>query len=209
MSNKTVNWVVGVSGILMILATKVFAASATFKCEPEVWLGDHGISNGTFTGTLTGKCLVTNAAPSGVSSADQYFLSYISHATHVDVGPIEETFETFPSILYRVTDITDQLTIKSDEHIATDGKTKLIYAAFSTDINGSGLASYLRKLDLRVEVNSTPEPTQYEILLNTTISVAKPFFVPGGAFQSQAEKSAKEQYEKRRDKMLPDIVDHL
>jgi hypothetical protein len=153
--------------------------------------------------------VVTNAKPDGLTSGDGFFLNQTAKSSSINSGPTAETFENLPSVLYQVTDVADQLTIKSDEHIATDRKTKLVYAGFSTDIEGSGLSSFLKQLDVRVDITPTSDPSVYHLILTTTIGVDKPGFIPNGAFEGQAEKNARQQFEKKRDQLLPEVANSL
>ncbi len=196
-------------GLVILISVKSFAAEPSFNCEPESWVEAPGIVNGMFNGTLAGKCTVSGAKPQGLVSGDEYFLGKTSKSSSINSGPTPETYENLPSVLYNVTDVSDQVTIKSDEHIATDRKTKLIYAAFSTDVEGSGLSGFLKKLDVIVEITPTSDPSEYHLKLITTIGVSKPAFIPNGSFEGRAEQSAKEQFEKKRDLLLPEIADHL
>lgn len=191
----------------------VVESSAQWACQPEQWTSGPGLVNGQFRGTLTTDCVVTGATREGLLSLENFWLGEIKRAAQVHKGPVEETYRGLPSVMYDVTVEypTDEkpVRIRQNAHVATDKKTRTLYSTESTKIQGPGMASYLRKLDVAIETWPMSDKGGYLVRLTNTVHIDKPWYAPGGVFKNEAEQAAKEQFIKIMGDIMPQISSSL
>jgi len=187
-------------------------AAPAIQCDTEDWVGSHGVADGdAFHGTLTSACDITDTSGSGLTELLKYLVDQTSARFVVNAGPVAETYLDLPSRLFDVTakDDSEELQVRSDLHIASDGKTRLEYASLSKEIQGSGNSQFLQQMDIKFTVTPGSNNNSYRFVLSTTLAVKRPWYAPVGVFESQAEKVAHEKYLQNRSATAPDIAAHL
>jgi hypothetical protein len=183
-----------------------------WTCGNPSWVGNPGMQPTGFVGVQEGTCTVQLSRDGSISALDQHFRDGIKDSKIVHAGPVDETFQGLPGVLYDVTvEVTDGafVTIRQDVHIASDRTTQVIYATVSKSVAASGMAGYLRKLEIGMEITQGDAPGKYNVKLTNGITVAKPWYAPTGIFVSKAKEQAVNQFLKFRATSLPDILAHL
>lgn len=196
--------------LFQIETQTVHTFSSTVACQPAAWVNNPGIVKGKFLGDLEMTCVFTQANGGGIKAAAESLEDNIAKTSDiVHQGPISETFENLPSVFYEVTrktkDSSGDLTIKSENHIATDQSTKLLSVTTSTSVKGTGNMSYLRKLNGRLEINSTGTDS-FEMKITSHTEVSKPWFAPDDMFKKEVQKKGKDSFEKKTQALANDLA---
>jgi len=188
--------------------------AAEWNCEKEDWVGAPTLgSDNIFRGTIAVNCLITESQKSGLVSLDTFLLQQVAGAKIIHAGPIQEYYEGLPAVRYDVTvDIQNEhgtVVMRQDVHLATDRISRLMFATFSTNIDASGMAGYMRKVDAIVDVKPGPKQKAFSVRASTYMEVAKPWYVPRATFLKEATKAALDQFKGYRDKVIPELAGNL
>jgi len=195
--------------ILSVLLAASSSQAAQWTCAPETWVAPGSVKDGVFTGVLSAPCTISDTRL-GLAAIQKYLVER-TLLGEVHAGPTEEDFYGLHGVRY---DVTEKLTkdssllVRGLIHIATDQTTRLVYAAASTKIKATGLAGYLRTLNLMLDVR--PEGvTGYKVTVMTDFAIGRPWFAPGGFFKTQAQKIALDKFKRVQSIVLGDLVKHL
>jgi hypothetical protein len=186
--------------------------AAQWTCTDPQWVGAPRMMSGNFEGTQQGLCTIQLTREGSIALLDQHFLESVKTSKTIHSGPTDETYQGLPGVLYDVTvQFTDgaNVTVRENIHIASDRMTRLVYAALSTSVAASGMAGYLRKLDVIIDITKGTTLGKYEVKLTNSITVARPWYAPGGVFFGKAKEIAVAQFLKFRAGTLPELVQHL
>jgi hypothetical protein len=166
-------------------------------------------SDDIFRGTLSADCVVNSATHGGVDNLATYLLNQAQKET-VNSGPTAETYQGLPSVLLDVTDkdAGNQTEIRSNVHIAHDSSGHLEFADVSTSVQGQGDSQYLKGVGVTASVKELSEGS-FGVTVTTELDVKRPWYAPGGIFQSEVEKNSQEQFQKRLGNMLPEYAGQL
>lgn len=186
---------------------------ALWSCDAERWVTPPVLDDGVFTGHLFSDCSFSEARGGGLVALDRMFLDQVIASQKVHGGPYRETYDGLPSVRYDVTvkngDESDSITMRQDAHVATDRVQRSVYATLSRKVEGEGMADYIRRVNIRIEILAGAVPGEYRLRASNLIQVDKPWFLPGGTFRSRAEKAHREQFVKVRDRMVAQIAGKL
>lgn len=210
---KFILWTVLTLGAMGIGSNTGGADNAPqWTCTDAQWVGTPGMQGGNFVGTQEGGCTVQLGHEGNLVLLDQYFLEGVKASKTVHAGPTSETFQGLPGVMYDVTveyDDGASVTVRADSHIATDQSTRVIYAVLSQSVRGSGMAGYIRKIDVTIEVDKGTAFGQVEVKLTNSITVDRPWYAPSGTFVAKAKEAAVAQFLRFRAQKLPGIVTNL
>ncbi len=188
-------------------------AQPTTNCGPAQFAEEPSIRNGVYTATLYSDCQISGATGKGMPDLETAQIRETSQAGTVHQGPVSETFLGLPSTFFDVTvtqsDPGGSGSIRSNVHIATDGKSRLLFSSVSTEVNLSGMAGYLRKIETQYEVKSGTSAGRYSFKLTNTITLAKPAAAPDFIFKPIAKKNALEQFTRKRDEVVAQTAQAL
>ncbi len=203
----------GIFSILFVCMTANGQAQpAAVSCQEPVFAGEPTLQNGIFTATLTSDCTISALSSRGLNDLENQQLKEIQDSGKVNAGPWSETFAGLPSTYLDITaPMGDSGTIRSDVHVATDGKTRFLLLSVSKEVHLSGMAGALKKVENQVEVrpgraggDGTPSRL-FSLQLMNTIHLQKPALAPGPVFVSIAKKNAKSEYLKSREKLIQSV----
>lgn len=186
----------------------------TWTCQQPAWMGTPGVKNNVFMGTLNLPCRVQALSGKGMTNLQQQVVSYVQgEAETVHAGPVAETYEGMPSIYTDVTlqmgNDTESVLVRADTHSATDGVTKLVYAAISKNVVGTGNAKALKKIDGAYFVTPAADAGFYDVTLSSTAHVQKPTLAPTGLFVSQVKGEMEKQLKASAPEILTELSNHL
>lgn len=188
-------------------------SAASWSCDAERWVSPPVVVDGTYKGHIYSNCLIQDAQNGGLRALESFMNRKTAASRVVHAGPIAETYEGLPGSRYDVTiggeDGSDSLTMRQDVHVVTDRARRFLYHTISRKIQGEGMAGYLTKAQIRLEVWATGQPDTYRIQASNYVEAEKPWFAPGGVFRSEAEKAQTEQFRKIRDRSLPEVAKTL
>ena len=193
---------------LLWIPSQGLAASPTWTCGESTWNEEPRLDEGVFRSQLSGLCLVKEGRPGRLKNLSQFIKADIesSGVLQIHEGPISISYQGLSAVKY---DVTDDLrsegspaSIRQSLIFATDEKTKMIYHTNSTKVQGKGMASYLRQVELLAEVEPTLEPGVYLFKFMNRIEVERPWFAMPFIFEPIAKKTAIEKFTKAQEKIL-------
>jgi hypothetical protein len=179
----------------MIVACLLFGVSARADetCSlPQFQVPPAFGTDGNFDIILISDCQLTEIDLS-FSTLNDLLVQNTVHLNQVNGGPTPDASSEIPGVIYDVTNSStdshgDTMSLRSDVHIATDGKTKLIYENLSTDINATDDSKNLKQMDVVFTVTLVSQGS-YLVHFSHIVHISKPWYAPVGIFKSQSEKS--------------------
>lgn len=216
-SKKIIRWV-GVialfSGVALSVARAERLSDPQFSCDDETWSSPLNFDrDGMLKGTITSLCYAPESKRQGFISLSEMLLNEtVRNAYQVHNGPVRGPYLGMPAVRYDLTtryeNGKDPLFIRSDFFVATDEVNRLVYANLSKKVNSSGMAKYLKKVDLLIE--SVPAGKGgYYYRISASVAAERPFYAPEGTFKNEAEKMMRKQYRDSRAQWAPAIADSL
>ena len=195
--------------MLLAIVLSLFTSSAqAFTCASERWVAAPALREGKFMGTLEASCTLKKTG-GDLSQVESYFRNKIlAQVTTRHEGPVADHTLGLPGVLFDVTVRHEGGTIRNLVKIATDGRDALAYDARSKQISLSGLAGYLRKLDVIFKVTRI-DADSFKVTLTNTTHVAKPALAPGGIFLGIAKNKAREEFLVQLPKLAQEIEQSL
>jgi hypothetical protein len=194
--------------ILLWITSNAFGASPTWNCSETDWLEPPKILDGVFRSKLSGLCLVSGGSPDRIKNLSRLIKVDIETSGKLQIheGPIPTVYQGLSAAKY---DVTDDLksegspaSIRQNLIFASDEKTKMIYHTNSTEVQGKGMASYLKSVELIAEVVPTLEPGVYQFKMTNQIEVERPWFAMPFIFEPIARNKALEKFKKAQEKLL-------
>lgn len=183
--------------------------TAQVSCQPVEWVGKPAVVKDLFSGDLKAKCTFTQAAGGGIKAAVGSLEDALAKSETIHKGPVNEVFENLDSIFYDVTrttaDSAGTLTVRSENHLASDFSTKLISVTESKSVKGTSNMAFMRKLNGRLELIETATG-EYEMLVTSHTEVAKPWYAPESMFLKEVSKKGKDSFEKKVGQLANDLA---
>ena len=187
-----------------------------WSCNQAVWTDAPRVEDGKFKGTIAVDCTFIGVSGGGFPELNDYLNYKVSRSPEVrtvHAGPIDETYANLPSTYYDVTmNMNVQNTdvqVREDAHIATDRQSQLVFANFSKDIQGSGNAQYLKKLDAVLNITGEMTTRTYQIHAVNTLHIKKPWYAPEGQFLSEIKKSIMKHIHQVEETIITEIANHI
>ena len=168
----------------------------TYTCAPLAWTVPATMnSDGHLTGTAQVVCTFEALSGGGFPELQNYVLAQLKkEATKINSGPVGGTLDSLPSETY---DFDMNLTISGstvDAHeigtIATDQKTRLVSVLQTESISGSSYDSYLKGLNITLDVTPAKAAKNYTANLSVAIDFTKPWYAPTSTFETDVVNAA-------------------
>ena len=193
---------------MAIVLSLLTSPAQAFSCGSERWVTPPALREGKFMGTLEASCTVKKTG-GDLRQVESYLRNNVlAQVTTRHEGPIADHSLGFPGVSFDVTVRHDGGSIRNLIKIATDGRDALTYDARSKQISLSGLAGYLRKLDVIFKVTRI-DADSFKVTLTNTTHVAKPALAPGGIFLGMAKDKAREEFLVQLPKLAKEIEQSL
>ncbi|MBI3543659.1 MAG: hypothetical protein HY075_10345 [Deltaproteobacteria bacterium] len=183
-----------------------------WTCSNPYWVGSHEVRGGMFAGQLETTCLVEGATGKGLVSLNSRLLKSAVHDVVVHEGPVAETYEGLHGYRFDVTEKlgkSDPLYLRQNIHVATDERTRLVYASLSSAIRGTGFAEYLKQMDTRLDVKPAESAGSYQIRMRSRLRAERPWYAPSDVFRAKVESIALEKFSFARATILPTLANAL
>jgi len=187
-----------------------------WSCGDHQWVRPPTLEDGIFQSTLSAECTMMGGDSNTLNHLAGFLREDIEKSGKLQIhhGPVELSYEGLPALQY---DVTDDLksegspaSIRQDLLFATDKKTRLIYLVKSTDVQGKGVASYLKKVDFLAEVQPMDlEKGIYRFKITNSIQVQRPWYALALIFEPIAKNTAIEKFTRAKDKLLAYIAPHF
>ncbi|MBY0515886.1 MAG: hypothetical protein K2P81_03185 [Bacteriovoracaceae bacterium] len=188
---------------ILLLALSAFNAQA-FECSEPQWVTPAALKNGRFIGNLKASCQIKKSGGSIRSVSTHFQKQATVGVLTVHSGPVNDFSLGLPGVVYDITAKDPNGSIRSKIKMASDERDRFVYDSKSSEINLSGLAGYLRVLNLAIEVKRLNENAFSVTLINGT-EVAKPGLAPGGIFLNMAAKKAIEEFSTQLPKLAKEV----
>ncbi len=195
--------------LAMLASTSAFALSE-YKCEMR-WTSGPEVSAGHFTGTLEDQCTVKTLNQAGF----RHLFDVMEEELLLEVetfhgDAIEADYLGMPGLYYDVTLATgkpsNNVRVRGDQYLATDGMFRFSSGFFSNKISGSGPASYVRVSNVRVEVTRTLDPDRFASVFAYEVKVEKPVFLTQAAFLKRVKADTEDEASRRELRLVTAVA---
>ena len=185
------------------------AVRGDWTCGSERWVGEPTTQDGVFEATLEMDCRIS---PSGKgASLEQVRREMVAtlHRTRkihagpepvIDAGLAGEKYD----VTVAIRDGHDEVSIREDVVIATNGLRRLVYRTNSSTISATGMAAYLSQVEFRSDVVEVE--SGFEVRLWNRIAIRRPWYALSLMFTPIAKRKVREKFEKVRAELLPRIA---
>jgi len=184
----------------LAIAAKLPLAAAPFSCTAPTWVGKPAVnSQNQLEAKIQSTCTLKPDSAGSISALNQSIVDSISKENTVNSGPTPESRDDLSGVSFDVTNVSeqegDQVTIRKDLHLDSDGTSRILYVAHATSIEGSGNAAFLKALDITQEVTQgDPEQNVFTLTVTQAVKIEKPWYAPAGVFLSQGTSKVKSSF---------------
>lgn len=181
--------VTSLSLLLSLLAPSPGALRAIDRaqCDEPKWKSDPVVVSKMFRGTLTMQCTIVTAGDGDYRKLAETYVRATTEKETVHSGPTETTYENLPGVSFDVTlEVNDEgmNSVRTDTYIVGDGESHFVVAALSKEIDASGLAANVTRMDNTVRVARGSEPRSHVVNIETYTEVKKPLLIGVEGFKN-------------------------
>lgn len=177
-----------------------------WKTEPQAKPGEKGI----YQAAMTTSCRLYPTLGGDFGKLQNFSLEQLKVRGVILTGPIDETYAALPSLYvhYKLPIKTKKIevTMWQDIHLATDGEERFVSSTASTKIEGKGMAEYLKKADVRIEIQKSPNPGEHSAVISFYSEMEKPWYAPEGVLISKLKELVPAQFAEVRDEFVKEAV---
>ena len=178
---------------ISFLSCSLSAYGISWECGEPKWDSQPRIKGRLLSGTVSANCLVQNASESEFDGIVSKLANKVEQrATRIFERDALKVFEGMPAIkldVYLLERRNQQLfEVRSDMFLASNNIDRVVSAAYSTWVEGSGQNKQIKSLDVRIEARKT-RTDQIGIKFSLSIEMEKPSFISNSAFIRQVVKS--------------------
>jgi hypothetical protein len=184
-------------------------AATTINCSAPAWIEPAKIENGVFVAHLIGSCDLTGVTHANVEKLYQYYIAQQSINVAVVNSPPTANSSLAP--VGTIADLTvnmDDGTMRSVIRIGTDLTSAVFYSSRSQEINFSGFASLMQKLDLDIRIEKATDD-HFKISLINLTQVKKPRLMPNFTFLGPASSQSIKQFQTSLNQLGQTVADQL
>lgn len=188
-----------------------------YMCDQFVWTKPLAYTGSRLKGTITARCEVVGEANVGFEGLRDYYLTEIpKNASKIYAGPTKTTYKTVDATYYDLEVSqklgTDSIVTRQDVYIATDTVNIFHSDAMSKNIQGTGNADYVKKVDLFSQTTpiALPNPdNKYVVNITAYMEFQKPWFAPGGLFMNEVKKAIEGNIQQVEKSYMETMAAHL
>jgi hypothetical protein len=170
-----------------------------WTCPYWRWENQPQILGGIFQATIATDCTVSGALVDRIPALRDDLVRQVLSFPKIHSGPTPHEGYGMPGVRYdasiHVEDGGNVLDIREFAHVYSDGSDKIVYETLSQEIQATGQAAYLRKLDIRTDITKEKDPGTYTITLYSTTHVQKPSGIPNFLFLGPAKDTVRKQFQ--------------
>jgi hypothetical protein len=186
--------------------------STPWTCTEESWQQEPKVENGRFKSQLKVQCQFNKNTKKTFQDLLKEMGFYLKSERTVHGPVVFGISNGAPSFTYDTTVVSKEeqnLEIREKVLLATDNKERFTYQTQSVDIKAKGLASYLKSFGISAEVKRSQNPDHFEIELQNSIEIERPWYALPPIFLFITKGKAKEKFGTARNHVLKAIYDHL
>ena len=182
-------------------------AGQEFRCDDSQWRRPAESENGVFLGDLELKCTLALAS----ETADFMALETAIREKLLKESKVYEAHDqiTLDGLQGRSWDVGREILdggnavrLREKAFLATDGSSRLIYKTLSKEVEGEGMASYLRSVAFEAHF-SRVGPASIEMRLANVVRVERPWYALDLMFASIARGVCRDKMKVIRDQLVP------
>ena len=193
----------------MIIFSSAASAAPVATCGNPSWIDEAVILDGIFIGNLEGMCDITGVQNGNVSKLYQYYLSQESlNVVAINSAPVAETSLAATGTIADLSVSMNDGTMRSIIKIATDETNSVFYTSESKEINFSGTAGYLRKLNLDIRIDKVSDD-HFKVTLKNLTNIKKPALLPNFVFLGPAKSQSIQKFNASLSQLGKDIASAL
>lgn len=185
-----------------------------YECETPVWTAAPEVKKGMFYGTIEVTCLVRGEHGGGFPHLKTHMEEYLlDNVETVHAGPTSVKYEELPSVFYDVTMLfasgDNEVRARGENYIGSDDTSVLVYDFFSKEIDASGMAGYMKKVNIEATAKSTESENWYAVTVSGLMEVEKPWFAPSGTFKKQIVSEIEKQVEAKKEEVITEVANNI
>ncbi len=194
-------------GISFGTAASVLAAPVVV-CESGTWAEVPMLQAGVFVGSIQSSCDISESTDAS-TKLGQHFQNKINQGViQVYEGPVLDATLGVPAVHYDQRVRTPEGEIRNFIRFGGNGTDLYVYSSHSKEVNFSGTARYLSRLDIDFRIERLPNHHLKVTLINLT-NVQKPRFVPVGIFLSMAKSRSLSQFQASLENLGKEVGESL
>ncbi len=199
---------------LALLSAPFARAAEGWVCSDPEWLESPEMQEGHFVGSLVMKCRIPGAAkPETIVEMRGLIEKILREERTIHGEPIQVQEKGMRGLAYdstsRIQDGSNQLTIREEARLIDDSKKELLYTTRSKDVEGTGMAGYLKSVNFAAHAQLAEPSEGMRLELRNEVRVKRPWFAVAPIFFMIAKGTAKSKFETVKFKLLPRLVKHL
>jgi len=193
-------WLAAWASALAHVATAA-SSPATWNCGEAQWLGQPGMSEGRFEGRLGFDCAITRATARDLRPLLEAIAPEAARTQTHFAG--RSLFALDSRAARLIEDEGDTIRLVERVRVETDLRYLLHAEINSENIEGEGMASYLRELDFQASFARDPGDTSRLVArLETSVSIERPWYAPSVFFSPIAKSKTRSKNERKVQELM-------
>lgn len=192
--------------VLLILSKVTWCGVSQWSCDESAWESEPTLEQGIFNAVVKTSCWISNPRPDGIAwiytKLQKEYLRAEKYEIHS--GPSKSTQGLLETLQYDLTDKLNEedsdLSIRQNVELTTDHQNTLDYLTQSTEVKGSGTASYLKSVSFQTSVER--ESNGYRVRLRNEVSIERPWFAIAFLFKPMSASITKSKFKKATDTLM-------
>lgn len=184
----------------------------TYQCDTGAWQVGPVVQNNYFYGKLVRTCRVKGISGGGIPLLKADLPGLVTKAAHTVYSTGPTNYLGMEGNVYDLLRYESQggvaLWLRGNTHVVSDGTSRVVNHFFSTSVQGSGNAAYIRRIDGGYDVKATEDPEWYTMELFTYNIVEKPWLIGSGAFQQKVLENLYPVFNSMTVQLVTEVANH-
>lgn len=183
--------------------------TAGYECLAPVWETEPQAkpgAKGLYQAAMKTQCKLYPSLGGDFKRLQDFSLEQLKVRGQILTGPIEEIHDSLPSLFvhYKLPIKTKkvEVTMWQDIHLATDGAQRFVSETASTKIEGKGMAEYLKRADVKIEIHAGAVAGEHEATVEFYSEMEKPWYAPESILISKLKELVPTQFAEVRDQFM-------
>lgn len=192
--------------LLLLLSGISWCDVSKWSCDESAWEEEPTLEEGVFNAVVRTSCWISDSRPDGISWIYEKLQSEYQRKEKYEIhsGPLKSARGNIETLNYDLTDKLNEedsdLAIRQNVELITDHQTKLDYLTQSTEVQGSGTASYLKSVSFQTSI--LREENGYRVKLRNGVSIERPWFALAFMFKPMSASITKSKFRKATDTLM-------
>lgn len=170
-----------------------------WTCPYWRWDSQPQIIGGIYQSRIATDCTIVRALPDRIPAFREDLIQQVMSFPKIHSGPTAVRGFEMEGIEYdasiHIENGGNSIDIRELAHIFSDNTQKIVYETLSTDIQATGQAANLRKLDLRTDITNGEHPHSYTVTIYSTTHIRRPGGIPNAIFVAMAKDTIRKQFQ--------------